>query len=629
MNRKTTLFLLALSIASLAFCGCDRKAFEEDIPTIIDTVDYDTDLSFTGSVFIAPGISPYFAEPLQHRVNNIAASVQTAEVVICPTSFITSNADMLSEYIAHNGIIIEIEPETAGHNAWFGKQGYGKIDGLMSVSAYGVYKNNTYLLDDIFIVRESSENVDEDTIGETAGESTGVGGFVNYDSRPVKVGKTADYCDTKLNSLVRWANRYAKIAQSASPYDNDPAVPTQIRELSDLLSSSEFTQHTTYTLDVDITDYTICQVVASDADKVSRHSTVDVDLYVTPFYAYQDSEVNPAGKGGDYYFVQQKVTSHNEPMYASYSKKHGAIVTKANAFWLKDMHTETFLCNAEDLDMYFAKFKVPVPLSPDELSFEQTPSPISTQGSGSYTNGFSAALNINGQGGVVGGKPTGTITIGGAFTWSTSESRTMSDYSIEMSTESNTRAVVYHYRTVNTMKDDDPVKAVPAIGRTDRTDEASWCWHVNNTSDGDLNTCFYICLTVDPIYGFMYRHATWTHEGHSKTCTADNASSRLIRLPIPDRSLSGVIELTSTNSRILSDVQFINNATGEIAASFNSVYKTFDRVMRQVPVGNYSVRYSIYDGDDSSLIGKFIIPSVDVRTARTTQISTLDGEPCE
>lgn len=620
MNRKISLFLLALSIASLAFCGCDRKAFEEDIPTIIDTVDYDTDLSFTGSVFIAPGISPYFAEPLQHRANKIAASVQTAQVVICPTSFITSNADLLSEYIAHNGIIIEIEPETAGHNAWFRERGFGEIADMMKVSAYGAYKRNSYYLDDIFTVRGIDPDEQEEPSDEPASESPADKNFTNKDSVPVEIGKTAEYCNTKLNSLVRWVNTYSTIAQGVSPYDNDPAVPTQIQELSNMINNSDFTEHITYTLNVNIDRYKICKVALSDPDRISRHSTVDVDLYVTPFYAYQDKAVNPSGKGGDYYFVRQKVTSHNEPMFDTYRKKHGAVVTQANAFWLHDMHTKAQICKEGGVSD-------PVPSS--VLSFEQTPSPTSTQGSGSFTSGFSAALNVNGQGGVMGGKPTGTITVGGTFTWSDSQTRTMSDYLIEMSTVSDTRAVEYHYKTVNTVEDDNPDKAVPAIGRTDRTDEASWCWHVNNTADKDTTTCFYLQFTVDPIYGFMYRHSTWKVEGHTKTCSVNNSDSRTIKLPRPDRTLSGVIELTSTTSMILSGVEFINNETKKVEASFNSVYQKFDRVLRQVPVGNYSVRYNVYDGEENVLIGKFIIPSVDVYTAATTQVSTLDGEMCE
>ena len=618
--------LVAAIASGLFLCGCNHNGMEEDIPTIVDEIEYDTDLTFEGDVFIAPGISSYFAEPLQRRAVKTASSVESAKVVICPTSFITANADLLAEYVSHNGIIIEIEPETAGHNAWFGMHGFGKIDEFMNISAYGVFKNNTYIMDDIFA--GSIPPADGYVIDpkEAASSSAGSDNASNYDAKPVEVGKTAEYCDTKLNSLVNWANTYTRTPVEASPYDNDPAVPKQIKELSDLISDSAFTEHITYSVNVDIEDYQICKVALSDPDKITRHSSVDVDLYITPFYAYQDPEVNPAGRGGDYYFVRQKVTSHNQPMMGSYRKKHGAVVTQANAFWLEDMHTTAFMCTMKDMELFLNTIQIPVAIDPGAISFEQTPSPESTAGSGSFTEGFSAALNVNGQVGVVGGKGTGTITVGGTFTWTSSKTRTISDYAVEMSTESGTRAVEYHFRTMNTIEDDDYLKAVPAIGRTDRSDEASWCWHVNNTADGDTTTCFHMVFQVDPIYGFMYRHSTWAVEGHTKTCSADNSNVKIIRLPIPDRTLSGVIELTSTNSRILSDVRFVNNESGEVAASFNSVYKTFDSVSRQVPVGNYSVYYSVYDGDDSSLIGNCVIPSVDVYTARTTQVSTLEGD---
>ena len=58
-------------------------------------------------------------------------------------------------------------------------------------------------------------------------------------------------------------------------------------DLSKRIEDSKFSQHITKTLSVGVDDYQICKVVWSEPDKVSRHSTVDVNITITPLYAYQ------------------------------------------------------------------------------------------------------------------------------------------------------------------------------------------------------------------------------------------------------------------------------------------------------------------------------------------------------
>ena len=45
----------------------------------------------------------------------------------------------------------------------------------------------------------------------------------------------------------------------------------------------------------------------------------------------------------------------------------------------------------------------------------------------------------------------------------------------------------------------------------------------------------------------------------------------------------------------------------------------------QIPVGTYNVEYQIQDGDTQEVLGDYIIREVEINTAETTKVSTLDG----
>ena len=123
-----------------------------------------------------------------------------------------------------------------------------------------------------------------------------------------------------------------------------------------------------FTIGVD--SYPMCKVVWSDPDYVTRHSTVEVKITVTPVYAY---ELNNAD-AGDYYFVTTTILAHNAPMYGTYREWHEWVTTYAHALFSRSIDWNTSLN-----------------VSPDRLSFYRTPQPTSTESSGSYTTGFSAS----------------------------------------------------------------------------------------------------------------------------------------------------------------------------------------------------------------------------------------------
>ena len=167
-----------------------------------------------------------------------------------------------------------------------------------------------------------------------------------------------------LASFVDWLNE-----NPAS--DNTPATKASASsDLSDLINDSKFSQIITKNFTIGVDSYPMCKVVWSDPDYVTRHSTVEVKITVTPVYAY---ELNNAD-AGDYYFVTTTILAHNAPMYGTYREWHGLVTTYAHALFSRSIDWNTSLN-----------------VSPDRLSFYRTPRPTSTESSGSYTTGFSAS----------------------------------------------------------------------------------------------------------------------------------------------------------------------------------------------------------------------------------------------
>ena len=377
--------------------------------------------------------------------------------------------------------------------------------------------------------------------------------------------------------------------------------------LSDLINDSKFSQIITKNFTIGVDSYPMCKVVWSDPDYVTRHSTVEVKITVTPVYAY---ELNNAD-AGDYYFVTTTVLAHNAPMYGTYREWHGLVTTYAHALFSRSIDWNTSLN-----------------VSPDRLSFYRTPQPTSTESSGSYTTGFSASLNISGQGGITGGKPTLTATVGGTFTWSKSESRTIKDQSVEMATSPYDKSVSYKYVCNNFLMEDDTQKAVPAIARNDQKCEASWCWKVSGTKDEDKSERFALKFSLDPIYAYLYRHATWGVEGNFvegvHTLPESQRSCSFPILP-PDRTRNGILDFKCTNSQYITHLKVLNGK-GEVVADSGSAYQKNVVLTYVLPVGTYSVEYDVQDGDTAVTKGHYRISDVVINTDKKTETSSLDGK---
>lgn len=589
MFKKLLAFMAFLAIAA----SCDKSP-------IFDKPD-EKEL-VKGAVCFASPLPSYIDEAFRQRIQNITSDPSQADIIILLSSELQANKSLVLNAWRNGKIIVEVNPDYALHREFWDAADAPEYlmdpdesDGLILLARQ---YSMCYCLQDPFVLDGYLSNADivEDEEATSSNED-----WNDEDMEVVDFDEEVEYLGTKLDSFVNWLNDNTQpedVGEEESEYEKFDG------NLSGYLRNRKFSQIYEKTFNVGADDFKLCKIASSKADKVSRHSTVDVAFTITPLYAY---ELN-GSDSGDYYFVTAQVNSNNYDLFGKYKKKHGAVPTYAFAFYGEDIHWTAELVAGSDYS----------------VDFFQDPEPQTTVGSTSYTTGFSTALNVTGQGGAMGGKPSGSLTVGGTFTWSNSRSISISDQ--EISEKTHDSRVNYDFLCLNFAKDDDVNKAVPLIARSDQHCYSSWCWHVNGTKDNDTTTTFTFKFYLDPQYGYMYRHASWWAEGHIKHgihLLDENNRTVSFKINPPDRKQAGVLEYTSTNSNYLNNIKVLDSKGKEIRTAQSAVRRDV-AVNFQLPVGMYSVQFDVRTGD-GDFIERRQRDSVFVKTGETTSLYSLDN----
>ena len=407
---------------------------------------------------------------------------------------------------------------------------------------------------------------------------------------PLSTQETPDWVNSQISGLVSWIN--SKLSETL--------LETSTDNLYSLLSNREMCQE--YILDVPVgaDNFVFSEVVWSSADKVSRHSRVQIIYDILPFYSY---EMNDEDCRGDFYFVSMTVKAYNGPMYGVYSKHHGLVPTYAHIFYGKEITVKTGLsCNAE---------------------LEKTPMPETSNGKTTVSSGFSWDANIKGQFGKYAGSKNLAGTVGASFNWESSTKQTVNDQEIKMSTLSSGE-VDYTFQCKNTHKSDKTDKAVPPIARGDQIREASWCWRVPGTKDNDTATSFNMKISAEMRFGYMWRHTTWDCEGNEDSAKLGSADIT-ITLDPPNRLRMGLVSFRSTNSNYIKNVKVLDSDGNAIASRETALAKDATAEF-QLQEGIYSIEFEVYDGDTSELQGKYLIEDVQVETAETLIVPSSKGK---
>lgn len=558
------------------------------------------------AVYFAGTLPSIVDKALRMNFGQITTNPDNARVIVLKSSDLSTFEDLVSSAWEEGKVVVEVEPEYDSHEKfWSALEAPSLISPddddpplLIAVRRYSSFiLHNPLSLDEYM-----SDNEVETETGTASDESWEV------ELGPVGINSDEEYLSSRMASLVDWINENS---QPAPPSNEEISGYQKFNgELSSFISNAEYTQRITASFPVGADKYKLCKLASSDPDIISRHSEIKVLITITPLFAYEEN----GSDAGDYYFVTISVLSKNEKLFGTYKQKHGGVWTIAHAFYSEDIHWTADICMKNGKRVA-------------DFMYNHRPSPASTSGSTTYTSSHSTTLNVTGQGGASGGKPSGTLTVGGTFSWSNSESRPMSDMSIEMDTDGS--RVQYHFLSHNFSHNDNARKAVPALARTDQECISSWCWHLKDVKDYDTEE-FYFVFYLDPLYGYMYRHTSWWAEGHDRhgvQLLPEDKREWTFPIKRPDRRRLGILDFKCTDSLYVSEVKVINGA-GEVKASALSAYEQNVHLNFQLPVGNYKIEYYAKNGNSGSGKGKkYRIGNLKVSTAKTTE--TFSGKGVE
>lgn len=599
--------------ACIALALCFAACKKNDGPQVIDTkgtIEYETSEKIDGAIYYLGSLGHTKIGSAMQLRTKLQADGAQAQIFVVNSTELDANKEILKKAWEDGMIIVELHPDAAAHEAFWKyaggpaylKPGQAHDLVLLAVKRYSCYQLQNPLAKGSFEVNQGELKTDN----ASESGSKDCEDLHNYTGVPVPIADTQEFWNTKLSAFVSWVNK------NAGKMELGAEVPSFDGDIYKRITDANYCQCITKTFNIGADNYEICHVALSDRDYVTRHSTIDVTIYIAPLYSY---EMN-GNTGGDYYFVTTEVVSHNKPLYDLYKVWHGWVRTWAHVFYGKHMNLDYRLLDSNNNA-----------LSSDIISFFQTPCPETTTDGRTYNKGFSAGLNINGQIGISGSNPTALITVGGSFTWSNSESRTVSDQSIVMSTDTGNRKVSYTFNCNNDREEDSTEDAIPALARSDQKCEASWVWHVNNTKDDDKSTSFILEFTMNPVYGCRWRHATWGVEGDYKEANLLNSNNRAsyFNVAIPDRTRTGVFEIKATNSQYVQGLT-IKDGSGNVVAKDDGAYEKNQVQRYQIPVGTYNVYYAIRDGDTGELLSNRCIENVEIKTSETTKKSSMDGK---
>ena len=622
LSKFTFSLILILGITG---CKDDENAEAPKDPIVEKyNIEYDTSAQSNLNVFIAKnGIKDCFLQAFNERFTNPVKSIDQADVVIIDSKEMANYSSELKAFLERGGTLLEVEPDVKVHEAFMnsiGKKSFIPEGGKMSLLAISGNGDDIYALGDIFAEAYNNDDCYED-IEDDNYETFDIreDNRTYFDYFPVETGETMEYVNTMLSPLIDWMDDIE--VSYASSSSEEPAVPSTINEITKLIEQDGYSQHLRYSYPVKYDNWLICRKGMNDC-RATRSSTVEYDITVVPVYAFQ--ETSPGNTGGDYYIIKMNAISHNKDMCSDTFQRHYippffGTETYGFPFHLREMEMTLQL---ED--------RTSNPIDANNISFFHDPVPQSTQGSTTYTSGFSTSFSFNANVGFMGTLPMGNLTLGPNFTWSNSTSTTMSDLMIELNTNMSTRSVNYRYKLNENAigYKDDLEKCIPACARTDRYDKASWCWHVNNTKD-DSDENLWLAVTINPKYGVVYRHCTWWAEKQLIDAGSPLTNGGIVfRLKAPDRTRKGFISLKSTNSNYMTKVA-IADKSGKIVARYNGATEKNKTVIRQLPIGKYTIEYDIYNGETSEKIHSYRIENVEVKTAATTECTTLDAKPID
>ena len=642
MKPRLSILMLAFALCALSACHDDDPVLEpeqteEDITEVFSQEEPNyASVSINAPVFVSSSIKAEVRDGLQTFLTNIT-SLEDAEVAVVKDEDIGSYEGKLQELFLRGGFIIVAQPDGTHFRDFAARYGFPNaipFDASQEVLLYATSnKREQYVL---YATNPFNTDEIEDPVILSMLEK-------NAES----------YYKRRIFELCRWLKEQRQ---------------SQADTRSDITYVSQFDPKVLITkCDRIEQDFSIPMKHVVADRKTSSADWLDMTGSVKVVYTVYSAYVFDGGRQpGDYYIVKMDITVRNGSSYTKFKKKHGLITHWGAGYFMKEFDLSSALIDPsmfvvnpsddretaqekynklQDIAYYMASSgNVHKDLIVPGIYTFKAPSPGTTIGATTYTSGFDVGLD--------GSLSVGTESMAGlAFSasYSSSESRTISDVSIKVDTEAESEAVKNSYivKEIGSFKlpdghDENDVEAlIPLVARSDFNATSTWCWKVpvgEAVSDGsdagfqiatrfDYQYASYVHSSDDMFYPDGY-HKSFSHLGYS-----------YMPLPHASREPFGVIALKNNETLAIYDIniwaQDEHAGEGDPLVIMDSGYEPGEEALCALPVGIYylefSMKYKQPDDPTHMVISRWKMGNVKVKSnsdqdKATTRISSADFE---
>lgn len=439
--------------------------------------------------------------------------------------------------------------------------------------------------------------------------------------------------DNALNSFTTWVNTHSRDAVRPAMADMRKFGKFGSRGGDIDIAKTFAAQTVTHTYSIGIKDGELAHVLWSDADKLTKYSTIDVAYRIYPLYSFKENATS-----GDFYIVQSSVTVHNGGMFeGQWTKKHGGVYARLGGFYMSRFNIDAAFQKVTTIRQGDKVSDVYSDFSGVNYPAGATPVPESSVGATTYQSGFSWGLNASVSGGFQGKTPTGQIAFGGNVGWSNSESRTTSDLTIAKNAPGNRVGYAFTVNNLPHTSGGSKYTDIPQIAKSDFTMYQTWVWHVPSTKDNDTDT-FGMKVSADVEYKGYHWYSTaadFSVKTFNGALPKDSRTLPVKFLP-PNRVPYGQLVLvnTSKSHQYLHSVKIwkSTNHTDKpdykieqtIASSQGSSSTAVSSATLALPTGKYrieAVRCNLSeDGEEADRVEVVSRNDIEVLLARDTNV---------
>ena len=378
------------------------------------------------------------------------------------------------------------------------------------------------------------------------------------------------------------------------------------------------------------------KVLITECDQINHNFPICMDHCVCDLkgFAYSDEYIDAVnsvvvkntiystyifegGKNaGDYYIILNNLIANNSNGWQPVIHDHAGIITKVAGYFMSKIALNSEILSQEQKAL-------------QGVEIVGTPSPTTTVGGKNYTAaqkiGFTSSLSASTE---------ALGAIGFSADFESSESMSISDFTIALETGAADSHVKYTYDVQNiAMKDwsstKDMEKNVPLIARKDFSAKSCWCWRVPvNTNDiknySDKSFVLrnkvnykYDCMVKTNMDMFYTRHHTWNYSNYAVS-----------KLPHPSRVPFGILSLKNNHTYSISHVtvwkegEYTDTINNKPVLRFSDAFLHGESAVCALEVGTYSIEYDQMNEFNNLIYNSWLIKKVEVFNGGSQEKST-------